>query len=35
MASMLVFHTGDPGSIPGLGNNFHVKPKKHLQFQPA
>lgn len=20
MASMLVFHTGDPGSIPGLGN---------------
>lgn len=22
MASMLVFHTGDPGSIPGLGNLF-------------
>ena len=27
MASMLVFHTGDPGSIPGLGTfNFkHTK----------
>ena len=23
MASMLVFHTGDPGSIPGLGTSFH------------
>lgn len=23
MASMLVFHTGDPGSIPGLGTFFN------------
>lgn len=22
MASMLVFHTGDPGSIPGLGTSY-------------
>lgn len=28
MASMLVFHTGDPGSIPGLGNNFHNTSQK-------
>ena len=29
MASMLVFHTGDPGSIPGLGIFFRLQHDKN------
>lgn len=32
MASMLVFHTGDPGSIPGLGNFSNNQHKQTIHF---